>query len=194
LLAGEQLRPSSWSRDGKYLLYTVGDPNGDSATIWALALGGDSKPEMLVQAPAAVYDGQFSPDVRWVAYTSRESGRDEIYIVPFDGGRAAHVGAGQRISASTQGGRYPRWRGDGREIFWLSPSGEVMAAPVEVSGTIMSIGSAHALFRFATDPFILLPYDVNPDGSRFIINTFADQDQRITLVVNWQAKLKDRRE
>jgi serine/threonine protein kinase len=193
LLAGEQLSPSSWSRDGKYLLYTVGDHSGDS-TIWALALGGDNKSEMLVQAPAAVYDGQFSPDVHWIAYTSRESGRDEIYVVPFDGGRAAHVGAGQRISASTRGGRNPRWRGDGKEIFWLSPNGEVMAAPVDVSGAAMSIGPAHALFRFATQSVLLLPYDVNPDGSRFLVNTFADQDQPITLMVNWQAKLKDQRD
>jgi Tol biopolymer transport system component len=194
LLAGEKLRPSSWSRDGKYLLYTVGDHAVDSTTIWALALGGDGKPEMLLKAPAAVYEGQFSPDVRWVAYTSSESGRDEIYIVPFDGGRAAQVGAGQRISASTQGGRFPRWRGDGKEIFWLSPSGEIMAAPVEVSGTAMSIGAAHGLFRFATNSFIQMPYDVSPDGSRFIVNTFADLDQPITLMVNWQAKLKDQQE
>jgi serine/threonine protein kinase/Tol biopolymer transport system component len=193
LLGGEQLRPWSWSRDGKYLLYTVGDPNGDATTIWVLALGGDSKPEMLVQAPAAVYDSQFSPDVRWVAYTSRESGRDEIYIVPFDGSRGVHVDLSHRVSASTQGGRYPRWRGDGKEIFWLSSSSEVMAAPVEVSGTTMNIGSAHALFRFATQSFIFLPYDVTPDGSRFIVNAFAEQDQPITLMVNWQAKLKDQR-
>jgi Tol biopolymer transport system component len=191
LLAGDYLIPSSWSRNGKYLLYTVGNQFVDSTTIWILALGGDSKPEMLVQAPAGVYDGQFSPDVRWVAYTSRESGRDEIYIVPFDGGRGAHVGISQRISVSTQGGRCPRWRGDGKEIFWLSPGGEVMAARVEVSGTAMNIGSARALFRFATQRFIVFPYDVNPDGSRFIVNAFADQDQRVTLMVNWQAKLKD---
>jgi Tol biopolymer transport system component len=182
----------SWSRDGKYLLYSVGDINANmDSTIWALSLGGDNKPEMLVQAPAGVNDGQFSPDVRWVAYVSRESGRGEIYIVPFDGARGAHVSISQRISVSTQGGRCPRWRGDGKEIFWLSPDGEVMAAPVEVSGTAMSIGSAHALFRFATQIFILFPYDVNPDGSRFIVNEYAGQDQPVTLMVNWQAKLKD---
>jgi Tol biopolymer transport system component len=192
LLEGDWLSPSSWSHDGKYLLYT--DTHSVDSTIWVLTVGAKSKPEMLVQAPRAVYDGQFSPDVRWLAYTSRESGRDDIYIVPFDGRRGAHAGISQRISASTQGGRYPRWRGDGKEIFWLSPSGEVMAAPVEASGTAMSIGSAHALFRFATQSSILVPYDVNSDGSRFIVNAFADQGQPVTLMVNWQAKLKDQRD
>jgi eukaryotic-like serine/threonine-protein kinase len=187
--------PTSWSRDGRFILYTRGlsDLQDD---IWILPLAGDRKPRLFVQAPRAVYDGQFSPNARWVAYTSKESGREEVYVVPFDASRVLNTGSGSaaangggkwQISAS--GGRCPRWRSDGKEIFYLSSDNQMMAAEIEERGNSIKLRPAQALFRAAVSSSFS-PYDVTPDGKKFVINTLIEQDTPLTLVVNWTANLK----
>ena len=95
------------------------------AEIWVLPLAGDRKPRLFVQTPVAAYDGQFSPDGRWVAYTSKESGREEVYVVPFEAAKVLNTGPGSATSPggkwqiSPSGGRFPRWRRDGKEIFYF---------------------------------------------------------------------------
>jgi len=172
-----------------------------------------------VRAPGAAYDGQFSPNARWVAYTSRESGRDEVYVVPFDAAGVLNTGSGSagasgagpppggpaaavkplressgpqggKWQVSSGGGRCPRWRGDGKEIFYLSPDNQMMAAEVEERGNGIEVQAAQVLFRVGAAGLTFSPYDVTPDGKKFIINTLSEQNTPLTLVVNWTANLK----
>jgi dipeptidyl aminopeptidase/acylaminoacyl peptidase len=191
-----QIWPTSWSGDGRFVLYSHGALLGQ-ADIWVLPLAGVRKPRLLVQAPVAAYDGQFSPNGRWVAYTSRESGREEVYVVPFDPTRVLNTGSGAvgasggggKWLISASGGRSPRWRGDGKEIFYLSPDNQMMAAGVEERGNGIEVRSAQALFR-APVSISFSPYDVTLDGKKFVINTLSEQNTPLALVVNWMANLK----
>jgi serine/threonine protein kinase len=89
-----QIWPTSWSQDGKFILFTQGNVSLAQADIWVLVVGGKQKPRLFLKAPAPAYDGQFAPDGRWVAYTSRESGRDEVYVVPFDAAKVLNPVSG----------------------------------------------------------------------------------------------------
>jgi Tol biopolymer transport system component len=191
-----QIWPTSWSRDGRFILYAHGAITLSKADIWVLPLEGARKPRPFIQAPAAAYDGQFSPDGRWVAYTSKESGRDEVYIVPFDAARVLNPGSGSAGASgggkwlvSISGGRFPRWRRDGKEIFYLSPASQMMAAQVEVKGNSIEVRTPQVLFRSAVEASGA-PYDVTPDGKKFMINTHNEQTTPLTLMVNWTANLK----
>ena len=113
--------PTSWSRDGRFILFVRGSAFGIKQDLWILPLTGDRKPRLFVQS---AFDGQFSPDDRWVAYTSPESGSEEIYVVPFEATKALSATPGTAISLggkwqiSHSGGAIARWRGDGKEIFY----------------------------------------------------------------------------
>ena len=193
-----QIWPTSWSRDGRFILYGRGALSLTQADIWVLPLEGDRKPRLFVQAPAAAYDGQFSPNGRWVAYTSKESGRDEVYVVPFDAARVLNPGSGSSASASgggkwlvsASGGRFPRWRRDGKEIFYLSPASQMMAAQVEEKGNSIELRTPQVLFRSGVEAPSGAPYDVTPDGKKFLINVISEQSSPLTLLVNWTANLK----
>jgi len=194
-----QIWPTSWSRDGRFILYTRGAISLSPADIWVLPLEGDRKPRLFVKAQAAVYDGQFSPDGRWVAYTSRESGRDEVYVVPFDAARVLNTGPGTASASggakwqiSASGGRCPRWRRDVKEIFYLSPTSQLMAEEVEEKGNSIVLRTAQALFRSAAASASFAPYDVTPDGKKFVINALSEGNSPPTLLVNWTANLKKR--
>ena len=129
--------------------------------------------------------GRFSPDGRWVAYTSNESTRTEIYVAPFPG-------PGGKRQVSTAGGTLPRWRRDGTEIFYLTPDNKLMAAEVNGKGTSFEVGVVKPLFDArATTATARYSYDVSADGQRFLINTFPEQaaSEPITVVVNWTAGL-----
>jgi Tol biopolymer transport system component len=191
-----QIWPTSWSRDGRFILYGRGALILAQADIWVLPLKGDRKPRPFVQASAAVYDGQFSPDGRWVAYSSKESGRDEVYVVPFDAARVLNPGSGPASNGgggkwqiSAIGGRCPRWRRDGKEIFYLSPTNQIMAVEVEEKGNSILMGTSQALFRSAVS-FSFAPYDVFPDGKKFVITAPNEGDSPLVLVVNCTANLK----
>ena len=150
-----------------------------------------------MQAAALAYDGQFSPDGRLVAYVSEESGRPEVYVVPFDVDKfinspPAAAGGGDRWQLSPNGGRCPRWRKDGKEVFYLSSTNQMMAAEVEQKGSGMVVRAAQPLFRCT--PNYSTPsasyYDVSPDGKKFVINSYSDDRATLTLLVNWTASLK----
>jgi Tol biopolymer transport system component len=191
--------PTSWSRDSRFLLYSREAARPEDSDIWVLPMAGDHTPRPFVQARARAYDGEFSPDGRWVAYTSEESGRGEVYVAPFrasslltTGPGPASAGAGGRWQVSASGGRSPRWRRDGKEIFYLSQANQIMAAEVEEKGNSMIVRAARALFRCTPVPSLpsSAPYDVSPDGQKFVINILSDDTQRLILLVNWTAKLK----
>jgi len=172
--------PSDWSRDGKYILYTQG------SDLWFLTLQ-DLKSSLFLKAPSVVRNGQFSPDGKWVAYASNESGKWEIYVTSFPDARG-------QWQVSTAGGEQPRWRGDGKELFYLSSDGKIMAAPV-TTGTNFDSGTPVALFQATPRPpvpiFDLFVYDVSRDGQRFLIATQVGQTATapMSIILNWAAKL-----
>jgi Tol biopolymer transport system component len=189
---------SSWSADGRYLLYFSADPK-TGTDLWALPMTGDRKPFSFLKTSFAEALGQFSPDGRWVAYQSNESGRHEVYVRPFvppGGAGAPSETLSGRWQVSTTGGMHPAWRPDGKEIYFISPAGEMMAAPVAVSGSALVPGTPIRLFQTRVvgggiQQAAVRQYDVAPDG-RFLINTELDigATPPITLIQNWNPDAK----
>jgi Tol biopolymer transport system component len=185
--------PTSWSSDGKFLLYSSIDSKTGN-DIWALPLipeqpGKARKPFRVLQTAANEFLAEFSPDGKWIAYTSAESQGDEVYIAPFSS-PGSELGGKRQVS--TAGGRLPRWRRDGKEIFYFAPDFRLMAAEVISKGATLEIGQVRALFGTnditSGTPF----YDVSPDGQRFLLRTFSAQKagEPLTLIQNWIAGLK----
>jgi Tol biopolymer transport system component len=115
---------TDWSRDGRYLLFrTIAPTPNASFDIWSLPLEGDRKPFPVLRTPFEERDAQFSPDGNWIAYHSNESGQYEVYVQPFQRG-------GERVRISTNGGAPARWRSDGRELFYLTLEGQLVAVPI----------------------------------------------------------------
>ena len=170
--------PTSWSRDGRFVLYQT------NPGIWSLPVSGDRKPIRLEATRGGGNWAQFSPDGRWIAYNSGETGRPEVYIAPFQR-------PGRTVPVSTRGGTTPRWREDGKEIFYLGENDTLVAVAVRGGDSAIELGDATPLFqaRFSNTP---LPYAVAPDGQRFLINRPVEDtsDPPITLVVNWPEALK----
>ncbi len=172
--------PNDWSRDGKYILYTRG------ADLWFVTLP-DLKSSEFLKAASVLTNGQFSPDGKWVAYASNETGKWEIYVTSFPEPRG-------KWQVSTGGGEQPRWRGDGKELFYLSSDGKIIAAPV-TAGANFDSGTPVALFQATPRQPVssrdLFVYDVSRDGQRFLINTQVKQAETgpMSVVLNWSAKL-----
>ena len=154
-------------------------------------MSGDPTPRPFLQTSANEQYGRFSPDGRWVAFTSDESGREEVYVVPFPG-------PGARSLISTEGGVSPRWRRDGREIFYLQRR-TLMATAVNGEGSVFQTGPVARLFEasFRTESYqgygTGSVYDVAPDGQRFLINvgpTAEPAPTPITIVTNWTSLLR----
>jgi len=172
--------PSDWSRDGKYILYFR------FTDLWFTPFP-ELKGSLFLKAPSALRNAQFSPDGKWVAYASNETGKWEIYVTSFPEARG-------RWQVSSGGGEQPRWRGDGRELFFLSLDGKVMAAPV-TTGANFDAGTPVALFQSTPRQPVLVfdffVYDVSRDGQRFLINTQVKQAESapMSVILNWPAKL-----
>jgi len=188
LLEGDNTNrsPFDWSSDGKSLLFGVGDLSS-TGKIWVLPLAGDRKPVLLTQTTFETLTARFSPDGHWVAYSSNESGRQEVYVMPFGGGTG-------KWQVSGTGGVQPLWRRDGKELFYWSADNTLMSVPITLKPGIAEVGAAHPLFRF-NNPVgivgIVSPYDVTADGQRFALITMPQQASKpITLVTNWTAELK----
>ena len=149
LVASDQFKaPTSWSADGRFLLYHSIDPQ-TSEDLWIMPMTGERTPSLFLKTLFRESWGAFSPDGRWVAYMSNESGQMEIYVRPFAGPAAAGADAdpsGGQWQISTAGGVYPRWRPDGRELFYLNAAGEMMAATITVNGPTLAPGVPVALF------------------------------------------------
>jgi Tol biopolymer transport system component len=180
--------PNDWSANGRFILYDDHHPSRRQ-DVWMIPVAGDRKPIPFLTTPADEYFAQFSPDDRWVAYSSDESGRREIYVRDFAPNRVPAVGSA-RITISTAGGDKPRWRPDGKEIYYIAPGGKMMAVPVK-PGPPFEPGVAVPLFD--TNVAGTESYDVTADG-RFLVNTISAQESSssppITVVMNWQAALK----
>jgi hypothetical protein len=179
--------PVSWSRNGKFLLYfTTGGAQGTDLLVLPLAPdrpGVALKPQPFLKSSSF---GQFSPDGGWVAYESHESQGAEIYLVPFSRPTEKH-------QISQNGGFRPRWRQDGKEIFYLTPSRQLMAAEVRVSGDTVEVGAIRELIGGIRIPFGAgYFYDLSADGQRILAAVPANPEgpRPITLVENWTTALK----
>jgi Tol biopolymer transport system component len=186
---GQAKQVTDWSRDGRYLLYrTISTTPRPDTDIWALPLDGDRRPFVVLQTPFEERDAQFSPDGRFVAYQSNESGRPEIYVQLFRGG--------ERVRISSDGGVQVRWRADGRELFYIRPDGQLMATSVSTAGTGTALRPAAPvpLFRTtlgATQGVALHGYIVAPDGQSFLMDALVEQQPPpIRLVLNWGASAR----
>jgi eukaryotic-like serine/threonine-protein kinase len=181
--------PMAWSADNKFILYYVGENGGD---VWMLPLNGDRKPLPFLQSPFSEAHPQVSSDGKWIAYRSAETGRSEIYIRPAQGEG--------RWQVSTDGGFYPRWRRDGKELFYMSSAstGKMMAADIRVIGSSLQVTAHRVLFdsdyvgyAHGGEPYH--PYAASADGQRFLIptsNVTADPSSTsLAVVVNWTAAL-----
>jgi len=191
LKSSEGKYPTSWSRDGRFLLYRAVDPKTRD-DLWVLPLEGDRKPFPFLCTEFNERCGHFSPDGRWVAYSSDESGREEIYVRPFqpDSSDASSEVDGKWL-ISTGGGTEPRWSGDGKMLYYLAPDRKVMAVEITPnSGFGASVPKA--LFQAPIFSTTSLQWDVTADGKRFLFPATTAQSEQapFTVVLNWQAALK----
>ena len=141
---------------------------GGNQGVWVLPLAGDSDPIPFLLTPFTELWGRLSPDSRWMAYMSDESGQPEIYVQDFPE-------SGGKWQISTSGGAYPQWRGDGNELFYLGLDGNLMAVDIEADGDTPVAGIPQVLFPI-NGPTRLQRnnYDVTADGQRFLVNAFVE--------------------
>jgi len=180
---GEESTPRP-SPDGRYLVY-LHRSGTQPLDVWALPLFGDRTPIPVVQnmflkgGPAVSFDG------KWLAYHSNESGRNEVYITSFPGG-------GAKWQVSTNGGTAAHWRNDGKELFFLDSTGNIVAVDVNISGKAPQLGVPHVLFQAGAIQRQNGPYDVTADGKKFLINAgnLKEGSDPLTPVLNWPAELK----
>jgi Tol biopolymer transport system component len=175
---------SSWSEDGKFVLYSA-QSAASGADLWALPLFGDRKPMLVAQSPAAEQRGRFSPDSRWLAYESNESGRPEIFVQSFPD-------AARKVQISVGGGTEPVWRRDGREIFFRSAEDHLMAASITLREAQIVAGKPSVLFVMPDTPSrargSASAYAAARDGQRFIINTIVEGASPVTILLNWKPR------
>ena len=168
---------SDWSLDGRFLAYTLDDD------LWILPFTGDRKPFRFLQTPFLETDPAFSPDGRWLAYQSNESGSPQVYVQPFPA-------SGGRYQISHATGTEPRWRGDGKELFFLAADGTMMAAGVDTTKDFRAT-VPQALFQTGIFSGNNHPYVVAKDGSRFLLPVSDRPANRsITVVVNWPSSIQ----
>ena len=172
-----------WTSDGMLTFWTRSPESDDD--IFALPAEGNADPVPVLQSSFAETNGRISPDGRWIAYQSNVSGQDDIFVSPLPG-------PGGRWQVSVAGGRYPRWREDGRELFFVSPDNVLMAAAVDGAEEAFEIGAIDTLFQVDLRQTTLenlnevYNYDVTGDGQRFLVNTSVEAvTSDITVIVDW---------
>ncbi len=185
LKSGTNKYPTDWSRDGRFILYESQDRQ-TGADLWVLPLLGDKKPQLFLQTPFNETMARFSPDGKWIAYVSDESGNSQVYVQTFPP-------SGGKWQISTQGGYTPRWHGDGKELFYMSPDRKIMSAAVNPNGTTFEVSSPTALFQTQVDVAAATNrYDVSPDGQRFLMSSPIENTTSppITVITNWLAGIE----
>jgi Tol biopolymer transport system component len=176
-----------WARAGDTLVYTT---IGEGRAIWTAALDGDRPPEPLLKSGFGIDEPNVSRDGRWLAYISNESGRYEVYVEPFKR-------RGEKLRLSANGGGQPRWRGDGRELFYLSAGGQLMAVSVREVAAGLEIGMPTVLVEAANLRAVVLgpdydDYAVTADGRRFLVKSPVKREdrQRLHVLLNWPSMLE----
>ncbi len=182
----EYMNPTDWSKDGRFIIYSQLRSGTQQGDLWVLPLDGERQPRKYLATPFSEYWGRLSPDGRWMAYVSDETGSDEVYVQSFPE-------PGRRERVSNGGGSHPRWRGDGQEIFYLAPDNRLMAVAVKGENTFEASAPV-ALFQ--TPGFdrhtTQFPYAATADGRRFLVIRRVEDasSTSLTVVLNWTAELK----
>ena len=182
---GFSLRPTDWSADGKLIVFSTTTPTGEYE-VWVWRPDGTDEPRPAVRTPLNATHGRLSPNGRWLAYASDESGEQQVWLQSFPDGNNRH-------QVSPDGGSEPRWRRDGNELFYLSNSHKLMSVAIP-GGDVLDAGTPRALFDVRVpltgNPF-RSNYAVTADGLRFLINTWVEPaPPPIDVVVNWPALLR----
>jgi Tol biopolymer transport system component/DNA-binding winged helix-turn-helix (wHTH) protein len=175
---------NDWSRDGRFILYEEDSGRSNQRSLWILPVApGDAKPRPYQRTKFNECAGQFSPDTRWVAFQSDESGRYEVYIDTFPEPRG-------KVRVSTGGGVLPEWGADGRELFYVSADSMLMSVNLKQGNGALQPSAPHALFPLLVIDTDISPYDAAPDGKRFLVlETKEHAVQPLTVIVNWPALL-----
>jgi Tol biopolymer transport system component len=182
--SADEDHPEHWSRDGQTLLF-VRRAAGDAQSVWALALTG-GKAEPLLDARFRVDEPQLSPDERWLAYVSRESGSDEVYLEPFRRD-------GDRVRVSVDGGGQPKWRGDGKELFYSTPGNLLMAVAVRAGGERLEVSLPTRLFEIrGLQGTGYDDYAPSADGQRFLVKLPVEEDRKpqLHIVTHWTSLIE----
>ena len=180
--------PTDWSRDGRLILFNQFAP-GTRTDVWALPVTaeGDSAgpPRAYLQTQFNEQDGVFlpEPDPRWVAYTSDESGQNEVYVQAFPEPRG-------KFQVSAEGGRFPRWGPGGRELFYVSLNDRLMAVDLKIGKDSVEASTPRELFALPTPTINFIPYDVTSGGDRFLVQAPPRQAAALSIIVNWPALVK----
>jgi Tol biopolymer transport system component len=181
---------ADWSKDGQYFFYIGGGRIISRSDLWVAPAARPTEARPLLDSSFVETHVRLSPDGRWFAYTSNETGRFEVYVDRFP-----DRGAKQMIS--TAGGGWPRWSADARELFFLASDNRLMAVPVTPVRDRLAVGAPQPLFALRGRAPVRLDayaYDVSRDGKRFVVNTPLDDTAAatITVVFNWMSGLPHR--
>jgi len=183
LKTGKPMFASDWAAGGRLLLYAELDPK-TNFDLWVLPMEGERKPAVFLRTESNERGGEFSPDGKWIAYASDESGRYEVWLQPYPA-------TGAKWQVSNDGGMQPRWRRDGKELFWLDGDGSLMAAEVS-AGSAFPAGTPQPLFETGLMGNFER-YAVSGDGKRFLVPMPAEGPEGsrpLTVVQNWLAAAK----
>jgi len=177
---GAIFAPTDWSHDGKTLFYSPNTFTQKEVGVWTISLDGDRKPREII---ASATFATLSPNGRWLAYSSTESGRTEVYVEAFGGGQG-------KWQVSANGGQVPQWSEDGKELYYFDLTQSVLAVPVKEAGGALQFGAPQTLvsrWTVLTIPF----YSISPDGKRVLMERVSQQvNQPVTLMTNFTAGLK----
>jgi Tol biopolymer transport system component len=181
---GATLLPTDWSRDGRFIVYAQGGVRRE-LQLWVLPLSGGRAPVSLPATGASEEQGSFSPDGRWIAYTSNETGGEEVYVRDFPA-------TGAKWQISKAGGSHARWRGDGKELFYVAPDAKLMAVGVN-SAHAIEVGPTQTLFQTSIPlPARAYSYTATADGQRFLVVTPMEDPAPapVTVVLDWTSGLR----
>ncbi len=184
--SGSSCTSPQWTPDGRYVLFVRGSGPNDTA-IYGVDMQAAEKKPFLVLAPensnAFILELRVSPNGRWIAYTSNESGRLEVYLTRFQGPKG-------RWQVSNNAGSFPDWRKDGKELYFMDPQGTIHAVPIAETGETIHVGTPERLFQMNVSA-VGTSFDATDDGKRFLVNISPEQEQTpLVLVTNWMAELK----
>jgi serine/threonine protein kinase/Tol biopolymer transport system component len=180
LVTGDsQFVATDWSRDGKYIFYWSG--SDDALGAWVLPLDGDRQPRKVLERGS---QPALSPDGHWLAYASTESGGTEVYVVGYGGAQG-------KWQVSVRGGQGPVWSADGKQLYYLDPSFNLLSVPVKSVGGALQFSAAQTLVTTWSAPNVF--YSVTPDGKRFLMDNAPQQvSQTVTVVSNFTAALNNK--